>query len=92
MAPLCVNGCAFPPVEGTPAAIRRWDKAAGTGRGMAREAGGGGRSVGLAGPGSGLSEVPVWGCEPVALESVVVPRCRPGPVIAPLVASSSMRR
>lgn len=27
--------------------------------------------VGLlpAGPGSGLSEVPVWGCEPVALES-----------------------
>ena len=25
--------------------------------------------LGVAGPGSGLSEVPVWGCEPVALES-----------------------
>jgi hypothetical protein len=47
---------------------------------------------GLAGPGSGLSEVPVWGCEPATLESVVVPRCPPGPVTGPLIASSSMRR
>jgi hypothetical protein len=26
---------------------------------------------GLAGPGSGLSEVPVWGCEPATLEGSV---------------------
>ena len=37
-------------------------------------------SVGAAGPGSGLSEEPVWGCEPVALESESLPRCPPGPV------------
>ena len=27
-----------------------------------------------------MSEVPAWGCEPAALESVVAPRCPPGPV------------
>jgi cytochrome c oxidase assembly factor CtaG len=32
-----------------------------------------------AGPGSDLSEEPALGCESVTLESVVVPRCPPGP-------------
>ena len=48
----------------------------------------------MAGPGSGLSEESVWGCEPAALESESFPRCPPGPVLAPLaarlMASSSM--
>lgn len=34
----------------------------------------------MAGPGSGLSEVPVWGCEPATLESESLPLCPPGPV------------
>jgi hypothetical protein len=34
----------------------------------------------VAGPGSDLSEEPVWGREPVALESESCPRCLPGPV------------
>ena len=34
----------------------------------------------VAGPGSGLSEEPVWGCEPVTLESESLPWCPPGPV------------
>jgi hypothetical protein len=33
----------------------------------------------VTGPGSDLSEVPVVGCEPAALEPVAVPRCPPGP-------------
>src|SRR4051794_31471187 len=37
-------------------------------------------SVGVAGPGSGWSEEPVRGCEPVALESESFPCCPPGPV------------
>ena len=44
----------------------------------------------MAGPGSGLSEEPVWGCEPVALESESSPRCPPGPVIAWAIASLSI--
>ncbi len=32
------------------------------------------------GPGSDLSEVLVWGCEPAALDFSVAPRCPPGPV------------
>jgi hypothetical protein len=47
-----------------------------------------------AGPGSGLSEVPVWGCEPVAMESESLPRCPPGLVLEPamawVIASSTM--
>lgn len=31
----------------------------------------------VAGPGSGLSEELVWGCEPAALESESLPRCPP---------------
>jgi hypothetical protein len=46
----------------------------------------------LAGPGSDLSEEPAWGCEPVTLESVVVPRCPPGLVTVGVIASSSMCR
>jgi hypothetical protein len=34
----------------------------------------------MARPGSGLFEVPLWGCEPVTLESESLPRCPPGPV------------
>ena len=37
----------------------------------------------VAGPGSGLSEEPALGCEPVALESESLPRCPPGPVAEP---------
>ncbi len=37
---------------------------------------------GVAGLGSDLSEEPVWGCEPVALDCVAVPGCPPGPVSA----------
>jgi hypothetical protein len=46
----------------------------------------------LAGPGSDLSEEPVWGCEPAALESESFPRCPPGPVVvvAPVVRTASM--
>jgi len=51
-------------------------------------------SVEGAGPGSGLSEEPVWGCEPVALESESLPRCPPGFVLEPamawVIASSTM--
>ncbi len=36
----------------------------------------------VAGPGSGLSEEPALGCEPVALGVRVVARCPPGPVAA----------
>lgn len=36
----------------------------------------------VAGPGSGLSEESVVGCEPVALESESLPGCPPGPVDA----------
>ena len=46
----------------------------------------------VAGPGSGLSEVPVWGCEPVALESESSPRCPPGPVVICRAASASIVR
>jgi hypothetical protein len=46
----------------------------------------------VAGPGSGLSEVPVWGCEPVALESESLPRCPPGLVVMAWAASLSMVR
>ncbi len=42
-------------------------------------------------PGCGLSEVPVCGVEPVALESVVVPDCPPGLAFSRLSWSSSMR-
>jgi hypothetical protein len=42
----------------------------------------------VAGPGSDLSEEPAWGCEPVTLESVDVPRCPPGPV--PVCPSASL--
>ena len=35
----------------------------------------------MAGPGSGLSEELVWGCEPAALESESLPRCPPGLVL-----------
>ena len=45
----------------------------------------------LAGPGSGLSEEPVWGCEPVALESESLPRCPPGLVTSPVCWVSSRR-
>jgi hypothetical protein len=45
----------------------------------------------MAGPGSDLSEEPVRGCEPATLDSVAVPRCPPGPVIA-RIASSTMCR
>ena len=34
----------------------------------------------MTGPGSDLSEVSVWGCEPAALDVSVAPRCPPGPV------------
>lgn len=48
------------------------------------------------GPGSDLSEELVWGCEPVALESVSLPWSPPGPVpvgvATPRIASSSMVR
>jgi hypothetical protein len=46
----------------------------------------------LAGPGSDLSEEPVWGCEPAALESESFPRCPPGPVlvVAPMVRTASL--
>jgi hypothetical protein len=51
---------------------------------------------GLAGPGSGLSEEPALGCEPVALESESCPVCPPGPVLELVavwaIASSSMVR
>jgi hypothetical protein len=36
----------------------------------------------VAGPGSGFSEEPALGCEPVALESESCPVCPPGPVTA----------
>ena len=48
--------------------------------------------LGLAGPGSDLSEEPVSGCEPVPLESETLPECPPGPVAAPLLRSSSRAR
>lgn len=35
---------------------------------------------GVTGPGSDLSEVSVWGCEPAALDFSDAPRCPPGPV------------
>jgi hypothetical protein len=38
-----------------------------------------------------FSEEPAWGCELVTLETVDVPRCPPGPVIA-AVASSAICR
>src|SRR3954466_9217268 len=44
----------------------------------------------VAGPGSGLSEEPVWGCEPVALEGESFPRCPPGPVLDVVRASVSI--
>jgi hypothetical protein len=44
-----------------------------------------------AGPGSGLSEEPIWGCESAALESESFPRCPPGPVASRLFWSSSIR-
>ena len=40
----------------------------------------------VAGPGSGLSEEPVLGCEPVALESESFPCCPPGPAVACVIA------
>jgi hypothetical protein len=46
----------------------------------------------VAGPGSDFSEEPVWECEPVTLESVVVSQCPPGPVTACAIASSTMCR
>ena len=46
----------------------------------------------VAGPGSGLSEELVWGCEPAALETESLPRCPPGPVPCVRVRSSSMVR
>src|SRR6478735_10368027 len=46
----------------------------------------------VTGPGSGLSEEPVWGREPAALESESLPRCPPGPVTACVIASSSRWR
>lgn len=44
----------------------------------------------VTGPGSDLSEEPVWGCEPVALDVSVVPRCPPGLVALFATRSSSM--
>jgi hypothetical protein len=46
----------------------------------------------LAGPGSDLSEEPVWECEPVTLELGDVSQCPPGPVTDLAIASSIMRR
>jgi hypothetical protein len=51
-------------------------------------AGRGGRRLGLAGPGCGLSEVPVWGVGLAALESESLPRCPPG--LAPTVMASAV--
>ena len=45
----------------------------------------------VTGPGSGLSEEPVWGCEPVALESESLPRCPPVPVTSPDRRALSLR-
>ena len=59
-------------------------------------AGSGVLRCGLAGPGSGLSEEPALGCEPVALESESCPVCPPGPVLdlltVAVITSSSMVR
>ena len=38
-----------------------------------------------------MSEEPVWGCEPVTLESESLPRCPPGPVASPVRWVSSRR-
>ena len=100
MAPLCVKGVAFPPVDGAPvlAAVKQTalDCGCGSALGQGEEGAGpaeaGGVACKLAGPGSGCSEVPALGCEPVALESVAVPRCPPGPVTVCVIASLSMRR
>ena len=46
----------------------------------------------VAGPGSDWSEVPVWGCEPAALDVSVAPRCPPEPVPSAATASSSIAR
>jgi hypothetical protein len=69
----------------------------GSGSPLCQEAAGSGvLGSAVAGPGSGLSEEPALGCEPVALESESCPVCPPGPVLALAVAcataSSSMVR
>jgi len=46
----------------------------------------------VAGPGSGFSEVLVWGCELAALESESLPGCPPGPVAMCRAASLTMVR
>ena len=46
----------------------------------------------VAGPGSGLSEELVWGCEPAALESESLPCCPPGPVAMCRAASLTIVR
>ena len=46
---------------------------------------------GEAGPGSGLSEVPMSGVRSVTLDCRVVPECPPGPVASLRCWSSTMR-
>lgn len=55
-------------------------------------AGSGVLGLGVTGPGSGLSEELVWGCEPVALETESLPGCPPGSVLSVFARSSTMTR